>query len=241
METCTIALFLPVLFYASAIQGVLLFEGTAIREQDRTSHAELDQENAAWLMAAPSMPIVAAISNEMRRLSARHSVGGRFGPHRHYAYLHTRTWEPYLKMERSFIPDDALTIGYGLGQFYFLPDLKVLDYYGLTDATVARNPSTRANRERTIAHDRKPPPEYLKQRGANIRVFDPASSAAAALNVADYAANFGPDLWMPFDTVNAQWATDRFAGRDLRTFATQIEPLSVNYDGGIALQGFALG
>ena len=33
----------------------------------------------------------------------------------------------------------------------------------------------------------------------------------AALNVADYAVNFGPDLWMPFNTVSAQWATARFA------------------------------
>ena len=92
-----------------------------------------------------------------------------------------------------------------------------------------------------MAHDRQPPPEYLKQRGANIRVFDPASSAAAALTVADYAIKVGPNLWMPFDTINRQWATDRFADRDLRTFATQLEPLTVNYDGGIALQGFALG
>ena len=122
----TIALFLPVLFYANAIQGVLLFEGTAIREQDRTSHAELDQENAGWMMAAPGMPALVAISNEMRRLSASHSVGRRFGQHRHFANWHTRAWEPYEKMERSFIPDDTLTIGYGLGQFYFLPDLKVL-------------------------------------------------------------------------------------------------------------------
>ena len=64
-----------------------------------------------------------------------------------------------------------------------------------------------------MAHDRQPPPEYLKQRGVNLRIFPPASSADAALNVADYAVNFGPDLWMPFNTVNAQWATARFADR----------------------------
>ena len=95
--------------------------------------------------------------------------------------------------------------------------------------------------------DRKPTPEYLKQRGANIRVFDPASSAAAALNVADYKAiKVGPNLWMPFGGVQSTGSgpmTDRFADRtlDLRTFATQLEPLTVNYDGGIALQGISLG
>ena len=219
----TIAFFLPVLFYANAIQGVLLFEGTAIREQDRKSHAELDQENAGWMMAAPGMPALVAISNEMRRLSASHSVGGRFGQHRHYAYLHTQTWEPYEKMERSFIPDDALIVDSGLGKFYFLPSLKIIDDDGLTDATVARTPVTRSNRERIMAHDRIPTPEYLKQRGVNLRVFRPASSPERALNVADYAVNFGPDLWMPFNTVSAQWATARFAEHGLRarkTFST---------------------
>ena len=207
----TIALFLPVLFYANAIQGVLLFEGTAIREQDRKSHAELDQENAGWMMAAPGMPALVAISNEMRRLSASHSVGVRFGQHRHFANWHTQTWEPYEKMERSFIPDDALMTHTGLGKFYFLPSLKIIDGDGLTDATVARTPVTSSNRERIMAHDRNPTPEYLKQRGVNLKVFRPASSPERALNVADYAVNFGPDLWMPFNTVSAQWATARFA------------------------------
>ena len=219
----TIALFLPVLFYANAIQGVLLFEGTAIREQDRKSHAELDQENAGWMMAAPGMPALVAISNEMRRLSASHSVGVRFGQHRHFANWHTQTWEPYEKMERSFIPDDALMTYSGLGRFYFLPSLKIIDDDGLTDATVARTPVTSSNRERIMAHDRIPTPEYLKQRGVNLKVFRPASSPEGALNVADYAVNFGPDLWMPFNTVSAQWATARFAEHGLRarkTFST---------------------
>ena len=81
---------------------------------------------------------------------------------------------------------------------------------------MARTPVTHPNLERIIAHDRRPPPEYLKQRGVNIRIFAPASSATAALRRADYAVKVGPDLWMPFNTVNAQWAAARFAGRDLR-------------------------
>ena len=110
-------------------------------------------------------------------------------------------------MERGIIPDDALTSAGGLGRFYYLPDLKVLDVLGLTDATVARTSVTRSNLERRIAHDRRPPPEYLKQRGVNIRIIDPASSATEALRRADYAVKVGPDLWMPFNTV------DRAVGR----------------------------
>ena len=239
-RTFAIALFLPILFYSNAIQSTLLSEGIKKCEY-WYCNLELNRENAGWLLAAPGMPALVAISNDLRQQSVRQGVATRFTWQRSYFRHETEKWNPYEKIERGFLPEDALTIGYGLGRFYFLPDLKVLDYYGLTDATVARNPSTRANRERAMAHDRQPPPEYLKQRGANIRVFDPASSAAAALTVADYAIKVGPNLWMPFDTINRQWATDRFADRDLRTFATQLEPLTVNYDGGIALQGIALG
>ena len=84
-----------------------------------------------------------------------------------------------------------------IGRFYFIPDLKIVDYHGLADSTVARTPVTTGNDHRFIAHDRAPSPEYLKQRGVNIEIFPPASSADAALNVADYAVKFGPDLWMP--------------------------------------------
>ena len=235
--TCTIALFLPVLFYANAIQGVLLYEGAP----KSRIHIKLNEENAGWLLNAPGMPALVAISNDMRRLVVLNGVALRFPLHRDRANFHFANWKPYEEMERGFFPDDILMADVGMGKFYFVPDLKVIDYHGLTDATVARTPVTKGNDRRFIAHDRAPSPEYLKQRGVNIEIFPPASSADVALNVADYAVKFGPDLWMPFNTVNRQWATDRFADRELRTFATQLEPLTVNYDGGIALQGIALG
>ena len=50
--TYTIALFLPVLFYANAIQGFLLFEDSGIRAQTGVAHAEINEENAGWLLAA---------------------------------------------------------------------------------------------------------------------------------------------------------------------------------------------
>ena len=237
----TIALFLPVLFYANAIQGFLLFEDAAIRKQNGLWYAELNQENAGWLLAAPGVPALVAISNDLRRQYGVNMVGIRFSEHRNFVNTITLVWKPYEQMERGFFPDDALAFGRSLGRFYFLPDLKIFDHWGLTDATVARTPVTHSNRERQLAHDRQPTPEYLKQRAVNFRVSAPVSSATVALTVADYAVKVGPDLWMPFNTVNGQWAATRFAGRDLRAFATQLEPLTVNYDGGIALQGIALG
>ena len=142
-------------------------------------HIFLNEENAGWLLAVPGMPMLVALSNDLRRQSLKHGVAGRFSNHRRYANLRTQAWKPYEKVERGIIPDDALMTAHGLGKFYYFPDLKVLDVYGLTDATVARTPVTNPNLERWIAHDRKPPPEYLKQRGVNIRISPPASSATA--------------------------------------------------------------
>ena len=225
-QTLAIVLFLPVLFYASAIQGLLLFEGAPVPESIYPFHIDLNQENAGWLLAAPGMPVLVTISNDLRLRSVQKKVAERFTAHREFANSWTQSWKPYQKMERGFIPDDALMVDGGMGRFYYLPDLKVLDRYGLTDPTVARTPVTHSNLERMMAHDRSPPPGYIKRRGVNIEIFAPASSAAAALARADYAVNFGPDLWMPFNTTNAQWAAARFADRDLKarkTFST-VEP-----------------
>ena len=127
----TIALFLPVLFYANSIQSVLLFQGAAIGEHLREAVViELNEEKEGWLLAAPGMPMLVAISNDLRRQSVKHEVALRFSDHRRFANLITQTWKPYEKMERGIIPDDALTRDGGLGKFYYLPDLKVLDVLG---------------------------------------------------------------------------------------------------------------
>ncbi len=199
-------LYLLVLFYANAIQGVLLF----------TDSIFVSKHNAGWLLDAPGMPLLVAISNDLRQQSYQNFVGTRITIHRNYASRTIQTWKPYEQMERELIPDDALMADTGIGKFYFLPDLKIFDVDGLVDATVARTPVTHSNPERQIAHDRKPTHEYRTQRGSNIAVRYPASSAAAALKRADYAVKFGPDLWMPFNAVSAQWATTRFADRDLK-------------------------
>ena len=130
-----------------------------------------------------------------------------------------RAWKPYENMENGVIPDDALMAGGGLGiRFYYLSDLKVIDIFGLTDATVARSPVEIPNHQRVIAHDRQPPPEYLEQRGVNFTIHLPATSALQALHRAEYAVKVGPALWMPFDSPDRQWVFDRFAGRDFRVF-----------------------
>ena len=218
-RTCAIVLFVPVLFYTSAIQGALLFEGAAIRERIKRLHIELDDDNAGWLLAAPGMPMLVAVSNDLRHQTSRQFVALPLAEHREFANQQLRTWKPYENIENGVIPDDALTVAGSIGiRFYYLPDLKVIDSLGLTDATVARNPVERPNHQRGMAHDRYPPPGYLEERGVNFTIHPPAPSAFKALVRAEYAVKVGPALWMPFDSPDRQWVFDRFAGRDLRVF-----------------------
>ncbi len=222
----TIAFFLPILFYANAIQATLLSEGAAMSGRVWKVFVELNEENAALTLAAPAMPALVAVSNDLRRQSTLQHVGTPFPEHRGFQIYQKQHYGLYEEMERGFFPDDALMYDGGLGKFYYIPDLRVIDYNGLTDATVARTPVTHSNLDRLMAHDRRAPAEYLRKRGVNIKILPPASSAGDALNVADYAVRFGPELWMPFETVSPQWATARFADRELlarATFST-IEP-----------------
>ena len=218
-RTYAFVLFVPVLFYTSAIQGALLFEGAAIRERILLLRIELDDRNAAWLLAAPGMPMLVAVSNDLRRQLVSRSVALRFTEHREFANQELRTWKPYENMEKGVIPDDALMADLSIGiRYYYLPDLKVIDLRGLTDATVARNPVERPNHQRHMAHDRQPPPGYLEERGVNFTIRPPATSEPQALGRAEYAVKVGPALWMPFDSPDRQWVFDRFAGRDFRVF-----------------------
>ncbi len=205
-----VALFIPVLCYASALQGLLLYEETA-------THIERDEENAEWLLAAPGMPAIMAISSDLRRQSIRQFVGLRFVAHREYANKRIREWQAYEEALRGVIPDDAVMARGDIGiPPYYVPDLQTIDIYGLTDATVARNPITPPSEERVIAHDRRPPPGYLQQRDFNFHPYPAAIGAGDALAGANYALQVGPTLWMPFDVADHQWANERFAGRNLR-------------------------
>ncbi len=216
-RTCAIVLFAPVLFYGSAIQGALLFEGAAIRERILKLHIELDDDNSRWLLAVPGMTMLVAISNDLRRQMTPQGVAAPSAEHREFANIQLRNWKPYENMDGGVIPDDATIAMDAIGiRSYYLPGLKVVDTYGLTDATTARNPVTKPNHKRRMAHDRRPRPGYLEKRGVNFTIHPAMSSEFGALCRAQYAVEIGSNLWMPFDSPDRQWVFDRFAGRDLR-------------------------
>jgi len=213
-----LVLFLPVLFYANAIQGALLHAGSQVFEYKRFLYIPLNEANAGKWLAAPGMSKLAAISNSLRRQSTLRHAPSPWAEHRAFGLYRLRQWQPYENVPRgTFFPDDTVGEAHALGvKSYYLPDLEIIDQFGLADATVARNPRTRPGR-RQIAHERQPPPGYLRQRGVNFFVRPAARTAADALRVASYALKVGPDLWMPFDSDNRQWVAERFAGRELRS------------------------
>ena len=69
-RACAFAIFVPVFFYASALQGAFLLEGSKERDWvSRKRSIELDEGNASWLLAAPGMSVLVPMSNELRRQS----------------------------------------------------------------------------------------------------------------------------------------------------------------------------
>ena len=227
-RTCALVLFLPVLFYSSAMQAALLFEGARIDERIREIHLVLDEDNAGRLLTFPGMPLLATLSNDLRKRLVGNLIGLRFVEHREYADLRIWQWRPYEDMEPDIIPDDAVSSLPSTGiQAYYVPDLTVVDVAGLTDATVAHNPVRHPNHRRSMAHDRHPPPGYLEERGVNFAMFPAASTERTCCS--RYVVRVGPDLWMPFDATDHQWVLRRFAGRDLRVnFSTHSTDPTAN-------------
>ena len=226
-RTWSIIIFAVVLFYSSSIQGALLLEGRKIRAWSNKLHIELSDENAGWLLAAPGMTALVSISSELRRQAVRQGVAAPSAEHREFANLMRASWSPYASMKRGFFPDDAVVSEGTIGIFsYYLPDVRIIDLFGLTDAVIARNKVMTPNRQRAIAHSRTPPPGYLKRRGVNIWIRRPVASRAEALSHADFAVKAGPGLWAPFDSPDHAWVIERFSDYGLAQKFTRNEVLA---------------
>ena len=208
-------LFVPALFYANAMQWALLSELSG-GKHDWLAHIDLDERNAGWLLAAPGMEALTTVSNDLRDNLNRQDIGRRFTSNHEFSEWLVRQYQPYENMERGIIPDDAIMPTRPLGvKFYYLSELTAIDMHGLADYTIARNPVNQPNSGRRLGHDRRPPPGYLKERGANIIVHGAADRAERALAQAQYAVQVGPNLWMPFDSPDGPWAFSRFSWHTL--------------------------
>ena len=212
-----IILFAPVIFYANAMQGALLWQAVD------NYRATLTLENARWLLAAPGMPALNAIAEELDR-NKNTFVLLRHSQFQIMANDTLLDWQRYADMKRELIPKDAVTVYHILGiMSYYLPDLRVVDSHGLADKTVARNPVETPNSDRAMAHDRRLPPGYLRQRGVNFQVLPHTDSVPAALSVAQYTLRVADGLYMPFNAVSRQWVAERFDGREWTSLTSYIK------------------
>ncbi len=156
--TLAVALFAVVLFYSSALQAVLMFEGSrTMRTRVAYVHIPVDENDAGWLLAVPGMRAIVAISNDLRLQMSRQFVASPFVEHREFARQRIGLWRDYDRMRRGVIPEDAVMATEAIGiSCYYLPAIRVVDENGLADPTVARRPVMRRNAERRMAHDRSP-------------------------------------------------------------------------------------
>ena len=215
-SACALVIFALVLFYSSSMQFALLLRTTETERWAGTL-VRLDRRDAAWLFAVPGMSFLYGVNEGLRMEMHEHSINVRFVRRREVLTRIIEGWlAPYEDALRGKLPEDAVTVQGTLGNSgYSLAEMTVIDYHGLTDKTVARNPDVPPNEERRMAHDRVPPYGYLDQRGVNMLIWPPARSEDGALERARYALQLGEELWMPFDAIDHQWVQDRFGGPGL--------------------------
>ena len=228
---CALVIFALVLFYSSAMQIALLTRGTEVDTWHDAANLKLDRREAGWLFAVPGMDRLYGMNEELRAEMGERFIGGRF-------VMHRQAWDGAVKKFLSYedglrgnLPEDAVTVQAVLGiRGYYMPDMRIVDYHGLADKTIARNPVLHSNDERRMAHDRVPPYGYLERRGVNMRIWPAARSESEALSVAGYALYLGEDLWMPFDAIDHQWVRDRFGGSGLASVRDGTSVIDVMND-----------
>ena len=228
---CALAIFAPVLFYSSAMQTALLMRGAEVDTWHDAVNLKLDRREAGWLFAAPGMSRMYKTNEDLSAGLREHFVGVRFVWHRQASNGGVKKFQPYEGALHGKIPEDAVAVFSSIGvSGYHLPELKIVDYHGLADKTIARNPVMHSNDERRMAHDRVPSYGYLDQRGVNMRISPAERSEEEALAAAGYALQLDEDLWMPFDALDHQWVQARFGGLGLTTRYDRAEALDRAHD-----------
>ncbi len=188
------------------------------REQTIHMKVTISTENAPWLWLMPPVPFLLDTYTRWDHWLHDHSIAARQREHLIFSHIVLTWYEPFRAWEdEDIFPRDAVAAESALGGIsYFLPGLTIIDEKGLTDATVARNPVTRPNDQRQIAHDRSPPPGYLEERGVNMEVQALMPTAQKALKHAEFAVRLGDEAWMAVDSSKPTLLRQLFEGRQIQ-------------------------
>ena len=175
-------------------------------------------------------------------MSAYHQISVECMDH-FIAVPHLRHRELWLWLHEGYAPYEAAWEGHAVPEGlimaqdmvgilpYYLRDVVIIDELGLTDAFVAHMPIEKSNEDRALAHDRRAPESYLIERGCNIDIGRAQSTREDALQLALFAAEILPGLWMPFDirfeVVGYDWVINTFNGYDVWTNGPNGEPVQM--------------
>jgi arabinofuranosyltransferase len=234
----------------AALLAVLVEYATVLQRahddltRDRTTRAlayklfaEVTRENTPWAFRLPLMGRWIGKYNRASWYCVDHQSCTRQREHQVYWRLLIDEFGPYQAfdaMSPDTLPDDAVWVREAVGIApYYVRRVTVIDLFGLTDAVIARTPVDRPNAERTMAHDRHPPPGYLDSRGVNIDIGPAVASQGQALHRAYWALRLRDDLWMPFLSPDLGWVTRSFQGRPLFS-QFHFDPVHVNDNTGWA-------
>lgn len=120
---------------------------------------------------APARPYVAAFDRLLAGLN-QHQVCIRRDQHEAVWRRHTAHYPDRAEGQRVGWDQRAVIFGASVGVLgWVLPEVAVLDHYGLTDRIVARTPPPPQRRlHRLMAHDRWPPPGYVECFRPNVTI-----------------------------------------------------------------------
>jgi len=183
-----------------------------------------DSDNAPLLWLVPGLRSLVPAYNAAVRYTAAHGLAVRHQVHHNITQRLIREYQPFEAAHRDAILPSGLTmavINAGVIPFY-LPDLTIIDRYGLTDATIARSAVRGPTSERRMGHDRKVPKGYLEERGVNAAVYAARPDLFSALQQGTMAVRVDRDTWMPLrssrpDQVRAAFKGGRLYEPDFNT------------------------
>ncbi|HEX6811739.1 MAG TPA: hypothetical protein VF384_08965 [Planctomycetota bacterium] len=213
LRAVTIAACVPVLLYSHGLAAASLVAPKTPRFFMRLM---FDENTAPLLQCAPGQATLRGLLTDLRHKLWANFVAVPFRVHFEFGRDRRSDYGAYERLPDGVFPADAMAAYETVGVIpFYLRELGVIDTLGLTDARVARTPSPSDNESRRMAHDRRAPPGYLRERGINVDVSSAASTESAALAWGDCALRVDENVWMPLRATDLEYVRRSFPSNRL--------------------------